>query len=145
MEQRNAQHVSAPTIMILSITESKFHGLNWFNYRYENLVELLSHLSIMYNELFLSCICCLLVMPSEYLWFYALLTSSLKGKIVLRGRVFADSPGDLVSIPGRVIPKTLKMVLDTSLLNTRQYKVCIKGKVEQLRERSSALPDTSVL
>ena len=39
-------------------------------------------------------------------------------------------PGDLGSIPGQVIPKTLKMVLDTSLLNTQQYKVCIKGKVE---------------
>ena len=44
---------------------------------------------------------------------------------------------DLGSIPGRVIPKTLKMVLDTTLLNTRQYKVCIKGKGEQSRERSS--------
>ena len=31
------------------------------------------------------------------------------------------------------------MVLDTSLLNTQQYKVRIKGKVEQYRERSSAL------
>ncbi len=30
-------------------------------------------------------------------------------------------PGDLGSIPGHVIPKTFKMVLDTSLLNTRQY------------------------
>ena len=30
------------------------------------------------------------------------------------------------------------MVLDPSLLNTQQYKVCIKGKVEQ--SRSSALP-----
>ena len=39
------------------------------------------------------------------------------------GRVFANGPGDLGSIPGRVIPKTLKMVLDTSLLNTQQYKV----------------------
>ena len=37
-----------------------------------------------------------------------------------------------------------KMVLDTSLLNTQHYKVRIKGKVEQLRERSSALPYTSV-
>ena len=46
------------------------------------------------------------------------------------GRVFANDPGDLGSIPGRVIPKTLKMVLDTSLLNTQQYKVRIKGKVE---------------
>ena len=32
-------------------------------------------------------------------------------------------PGDLVSIPGRFISKTLKMVLDTSLLNTQHYKV----------------------
>ena len=32
------------------------------------------------------------------------------------------------------------MVLDTSLLNTQQYKVRIKGEVEQSRERSSALP-----
>ena len=55
-----------------------------------------------------------------------------------------NSPGDLDSLPGCVIPKTLKMVLDTSLLNTQQYKVCIKGKVEQSRERSSALPYTSV-
>ena len=50
----------------------------------------------------------------------------------------------LGSIPGRVIPKTLKTVLDTSLLNTQQYKVCIKGKVEQSRERSSTLPYISV-
>ena len=60
------------------------------------------------------------------------------------GRVFANGPGDLDSIPFRVIPKTLKMVLDTSLLNIQQYKVRIRGKVEQSRERSSALPYTSV-
>ena len=54
------------------------------------------------------------------------------------GRVFANGPGDLGSISCRVIPKTLKMVLDTSLLNTQQYKVHIKGKEEQSRERSSA-------
>ena len=58
--------------------------------------------------------------------------------------MFANGPGDLGSIPGRVIPKTLKMVLDTSLLNTQQYKVRVKGKAEQSRERSSALPYTSV-
>ena len=46
------------------------------------------------------------------------------------GRVFANGPGELDSIPGHIIPKTLKMVLDTSLLNTQQYKVHIKGKVE---------------
>ena len=62
----------------------------------------------------------------------------------LIGRVFANGLGDLGSIPGRVIPKTFKMVLDTSLLNTQQYKKRVKGKVEQIRERSRALPYTSV-
>ena len=35
-------------------------------------------------------------------------------------RVFANGPGALGSIPGWVIPKTQKMVLDASLLNTQQ-------------------------
>ena len=56
------------------------------------------------------------------------------------GRVFANGPGDLGSIPGRVVPKTLKMILDTALLDSQQYKVRIKGKVEKSRERRSALP-----
>ena len=34
------------------------------------------------------------------------------------------------------------MVLDTSLPNTLQYKVRMKGKVVQFRERSSALSHT---
>ena len=59
-------------------------------------------------------------------------------------RVFANGPGDMGSIPGRVIPKTLKMVLDTTLLNTQHYKVRFKGKVEQSWEWSSALPYTLV-
>ena len=37
-------------------------------------------------------------------------------------RVFANGLGDRGSIPGRVIPKTLKMVLDTTLLNTQHYQ-----------------------
>ena len=49
--------------------------------------------------------------------------------------MFANGPGDMGSIPGRVTPKTLKIVLDASLLNTQQYKACIKGKVEQSREK----------
>ena len=64
--------------------------------------------------------------------------------IGLVGRVFANAPGDRGSIPCRVITKTLKMVLDTSLLNTQQYKVRIKGKVEQFGERSGALSYTPV-
>ena len=59
-------------------------------------------------------------------------------------RVFTNGPGDLRSIPGQVIPKTQKKLLDASLLNTPHYKVRIKGKVEQSRERSSALPYTLV-
>ena len=64
--------------------------------------------------------------------------------IGLVSRVFANCLGDLCSIPGCVIPNTLKMVLDTSFLNTQQYKVRIKSKVEQFRERSSALPYIAV-
>ena len=65
--------------------------------------------------------------------------------IYIVGWVFANGPGDLGSIPGNVIPKNLEMVLDISLLNIQHYKVRIKGKVEQSRERSSALLYTSVL
>ena len=62
----------------------------------------------------------------------------------LEGRVFANGPGDRRSLPDHVIPKTLKMVLDTSLFNTQQFKECIKSKVEQSWERGRALPYTSV-
>ena len=58
--------------------------------------------------------------------------------------VFANGMGDQGSIPGRVILKTQKMVLDATLLNTQHYKVMIKDKVEQSREKSSVLPYTSV-
>ena len=59
-------------------------------------------------------------------------------------RVFANGPGDLGSIPGRVIPQTQEMVLDATLLNTQYYKVRIEGKAEQSGERNSALPYTLV-
>ena len=54
--------------------------------------------------------------------------------------MFANGPGDLGSIPGRVIPKTPKMVLDASLLSTQHYKVRIKGKVEQSRKGVAPSP-----
>ena len=59
-------------------------------------------------------------------------------------RVFVNGPVDRASIPGQVIPKPQKMILDATLLNTQHFKVQIKGKVEQSRERSSALPYTLV-
>ena len=52
------------------------------------------------------------------------------GLISLVGRVLANGSGDLGSIPGLVIPKTLKMIVDTSSLKTQQYNVRIKGKAE---------------
>ena len=36
--------------------------------------------------------------------------------------------------------KESKIVLDTSLFNTQHYKVRIKGKVKQSKEKSSAFP-----
>ena len=54
-------------------------------------------------------------------------------------RVFANGLGDQTLIPGRAIPKTQKMVFDAALLSTQHYKVRIKGKVEQSRERSSTI------
>ena len=65
--------------------------------------------------------------------------------IGLVDRVFDNGPGDLGSIPCRVIPKTLKMVLDTSLLNNQQYKVCINGNVEQSWESSSDHPGVEAI
>ena len=69
-------------------------------------------------------------------------------------KVFANGPGDWGSIPGWVIPKTQKMVLDAALVNTQHYKVRIKGEVEQSKVRIkgeveqskewSAFPYTSV-
>ena len=55
-------------------------------------------------------------------------------------RVIACDSGDRGSIPGWVISKTQKVVLVASL----HYKVRIKGKVEQSREKRSALLNTSV-
>ena len=59
-------------------------------------------------------------------------------------RVFANDPGELGSVPGWVIPKTQKMVLEAALLNTQLYEVRFKDKVKQSKERSSALPYSPV-
>ena len=72
--------------------------------------------------------------------FHTIYIRKLCSFIGLMSRVFANGPGNWSSIPGRVIPKTQKMVLDATLLNTQHYKVRIKGKVDQSREWSSNLP-----
>ena len=57
-------------------------------------------------------------------------------------KVFANRSEDRGSIP--VIPKTQKMVLDATLLNTEHYEVRPKSKAEQFKEWSSGLPYTLV-
>ena len=46
---------------------------------------------------------------------------------------------------GETRSKTQKIVFDASFLNTQYYKVRIKGKVEQSKERSSVFHYTLVL
>ena len=60
-----------------------------------------------------------------YIYAYICILNWLIGLVV---RVFANGLEDLGSIPGCVIPNTLKMVLDTSLLNTQQYMVLSRVK-----------------
>ena len=55
------------------------------------------------------------------------------------GRVFTNGPGDLGSMPSRVIPKTQKKYLMPPCLT---LSIRLKGKVEQSKERSSAFPYT---
>ena len=64
----------------------------------------------------------------------------IMGSIGLVGNVFTNKLRSQVESYQRI----KKMVLVTSLLNTQHYKVCIKGKVEQSKERRSAFPNTSV-
>ena len=63
-----------------------------------------------------------------------------KRLIGLVGGVFANGLGGLGSIPGRVIPKIFKMVVDTSLPNTQQYKVRINCKVESMQGKKRHPP-----
>ena len=62
--------------------------------------------------------------------------------IDLVGRVFINGLEDQDSIPSQVIPRFKKWYL---MLNTQHYKVHIKNKVKQSRERSCALPYNLVL
>ena len=57
----------------------------------------------------------------------------------LEVRAFANAQVDWGKIPGQIIPKTQNWYLMPPCL-TQNYKVRIKGKVEQSKERSSALP-----
>ena len=77
---------------------------------------IVSHISLIYKI-------CFVVFPTyDYVLLYKYWLISLVGK------VFANGSADRGSIPGRVIPKTLKMVLDTSLLRTQRIRFVSKVK-----------------
>ena len=59
-------------------------------------------------------------------------------------RVFANGPGDLLSIADQNLLNAQKMILDAAFFNTQHYKVRIKDKVEQSREEVAPSPYTSV-
>ena len=54
------------------------------------------------------------------------------------------SPGPIANTLFIYIYIYIYMVFDASVLSTQHYKVRIKGKVEQSREWSNALPNISV-
>ena len=58
----------------------------------------------------------------------------IKWPIGIMVTVFTIGAEDEVSILGQVIPKTQKMVLDASLVNTQHYKVWVKGKWSNSRK-----------
>ena len=58
--------------------------------------------------------------------------------------LLTNGSGDQGSIPGRVMLKTQKMVLDASLLNTQHYKVWLKVKWSNPRKGVAPFPYTSV-
>ena len=62
------------------------------------------------------------------MWQYTIMVSHYLTFVKFRQLIIAISKGLITNY-----------VLDSSLLNTLQYKVRIKSKVEQSRERSSAL------
>ena len=55
-------------------------------------------------------------------------------------RVFVNVPGEQASVPGRVIPRTPKIVLDASLLITQHYKLIIKGKCSNPKKGVASFP-----
>ena len=51
--------------------------------------------------------------------------------------MFTNDPRDWGSISGQVIPKTLKILLDTSLLYTQHFKVRMKGRQSNPEKRAA--------
>ena len=90
-----------------------------------------THLGLFYLKMLRNCVHCTFIFT-----FLCCCLRVFYRPIGLMSRMFTN--GDWSSIPGRVIPKTQKMVLNAILFSTQHYKVRTKGKVEQSWEWSSA-------
>ena len=76
-------------------------------------------------------ICCISLLCDKSFRLYDTISDTCYSVVSYRSitiRVFANSPGDQGSIPGRVMPKIQKWYLMPTLLNTQHYKVWIKSK-----------------
>ena len=62
--------------------------------------------------------------------------------IWLMSRVFANGLGDRGSIPGQVIPKIQKMVLDAALLSTQHVEQSLHLSVVAIEKRAFGSPST---
>ena len=75
--------------------------------------------------------CRLLHAKSIFIYINISISRTFVKHVVLMSRVFANGSRDPISIPGRIIPKTLKMVLDPALFNCH---LRIKGGVIKAME-----------
>ena len=128
----------------------KWPGRNWsrvslheniYSYNYNQIFTDKSIFCIQINRsqlvhIYLSIYPCRLI-NIIYIYIYIYIWYVRPGPLALRLECSSMVWG---SFPRRVISKTQKLVLDASLLNTQHYKVWIKGKTEQSKEKCSALP-----
>ena len=112
----------------------------YFMYRYYSFMcWYFMHMYLMYR--YYSFMCWYFMhMYLMYRYYYLMCWYFMHMYFGLMSRVFANGPGDRGSIQCRVISKTQKMVLAAAVLNTQHYKVRIKCKVEQFRERVASSP-----
>ena len=137
-ESMTPPHPATPLASISFWSGKKFTSENYFLYfneRYLDKLILISIFKKIYSNINKSNIW------KIYIYIFYIQTFRLTGLV---GRVLNNGPGDLDSVPGRFIPKTSKMILDASCLDTQQYEARIKSKVEQSWERSRAIPYTSL-
>ena len=77
------------------------------------------------------------ISSSQYIYIYIYIYVCVC--VCVCGLSIANYPEDLDSIPDQVIPKTQKMVLNATLLETQHYKVRIKSRWSNLGKEVAPL------